>query len=193
MDACSLCARADVGLDRVSGIALCTPCMSVDPSDALAGLGATLSWRTRFLGVPVGGTRMRFGAEVGLRPWSVPFALTAVPELITHKVSKLAIREIEVGDPVFDRAVYLRTSSPPDALRLLSEGVQSALLALLSGVRTNDLGMNLVKVEGSRLQVRVSKLDPLDEAAHQALKLETAALVLHVLQFCADMRKTPSG
>jgi hypothetical protein len=96
-------------------------------------------------------------------------------------VAKLVVSEVQTGDPLFDRRIYVTTDDPDAALAFLGEGAQSALLALLSGVRINETKMNRVAVTPGHIQVRLSKIERLHEAAHLELQLETAALAIHLM------------
>jgi hypothetical protein len=175
MRACSLCTTAYPSdeLDRFSGMDLCSRCRSTDPAAALYVLGIPVEWNLS-LG--------RFCAGAGVGQAQDPdFQLSCVPQSAVHAIMKWVVHEVEVGDPVFDTRIYVRTSDPVRAAELLAdEGVQSALLALLSKVRKNELVGNHVTLKGPNLVVNVRPLEALSPARVVDLKLETAALALHL-------------
>ncbi|MBW2258327.1 MAG: hypothetical protein JRI25_27530 [Deltaproteobacteria bacterium] len=89
--------------------------------------------------------------------------------------------EVEVGEPVFDRKVYVRTSDPARASEVLAnDGVQSALLALLTGVRVNEVVGNHVTLKGPTLTISMKPLGGITPERIQELKTETVALALHL-------------
>jgi len=171
---CALCGAesAQDDLARVSGFDFCATCRSTDPTEALAALGIPVEWDTQM---------MRFCAGLGIPGQAPGFRLRCVPELATHKVWKLVSHEVEVGDPTFDARIYVRTSHPDAAAELLSiEGVQSALLSLLTDVRVNELVGNHVTLEGPTLTISMRPIGGAPPERIQELKLETAALALHL-------------
>jgi hypothetical protein len=174
MEPCALCGAptSSAGLGRVSGLDFCEVCRTCDPTAGLVALGVAVEWNTQL---------MRFSAGLGV-PYQDPgFALKCVPELWAHKVAKLGLQEVEVGDPAFDSRIFVRTNDPEQARAVLaSEGVQSALLALLTGVRTNELVGNHVTLEGPTLLVSTRPLGGLSDDEIQELRLETTALALHL-------------
>ena len=77
--------------------------------------------------------------------------------------------------------MFVRTSDADEAARLLAnEGVQSALLLLLSGLRAGELAGNEVRLDGPTLTVGIRPLDGLSEATVCSLQVATAVLALHV-------------
>ena len=176
---CALCQLPDRGgLLRRSGLDLCTACLSRDPTKALAARGIPAEWDTALL---------RFSAGLGIPGLDPTFTLSCTPEHLGHKVVKLLSHEVQVGDPVFDDRIYVRTSDPVRAEAFLSrEGVQSALLALLGDVRANDLGGNTVSLEGPTLTVGVRPNGGLPPVRVTDLQIETAALALHLLAWGSE-------
>ncbi len=172
MKACTLCRTqtAHDKLDRISGIDVCSNCRNTDPAESLAALGIPVEWDTQL---------MRFCAGLGLPGQDPNFYLKCVPELSFHKLVKVVSSEVEVGEPAFDRQIYVRTSDPVRAEQVLAnEGVQSALLALLTGVRVNELVGNHVTLMGPTLTVSTRPLETMTPERIEDLKLETAALAL---------------
>ena len=174
MACCILCREEHAvrQLDRVSGLDLCAPCRIADPAEALQARGIPVEWSAR-LGW--------FHAGLGLPGADPDFRLVCVPEQLHHKVLKWVVQEVEVGDPVFDRRVYVRTSDPTRARQLLgTEGLQSALLAFLTDVKVNELMANHVTLDGPTLKLGSRPLESLTLDRIQELKIETAALAIHL-------------
>jgi hypothetical protein len=178
--ACRLCTqtlRAEA-LNRVSGIDICEACQLGDPTEGLQSQGIAVEWNIR-LGW--------FSAGLGLAGMPEDFYLSCVPEILHHKALKWVVHEVEVGDPVFDSRVFVRTSDPEMARALLAlEGVQSALLGLLSGVKVNEIVSNHVTLKGPTLTVRVRPMPLISADQVQALKIETSALALLLCGFARE-------
>lgn len=171
---CALCQNQTPAgqLDRFSGVDLCDYCRVTDPSESLARLGFTTEWHVGF---------MRFVASVHLPDQDAEFYLRCAPELLHHKVVKWVVHEVEVGDPIFDKRVFIRTSDPERAsLFLANDGTQSTLLSLLTGLRTNDMIASHVTVERGVLKVNIRPLASRTPEQTQELQLETAVLALHL-------------
>jgi len=174
MKTCALCRKpwpADA-LDRISGLDLCGNCRLDEPTRALGSHGIIVEWDVR-LGW--------FNAGLGLPNADADFHLSCVPEMITHKILKWVVHEVEVGDPAFDKAVYVRTSDRERAAKLLAnEGLQSCMLTFLTAVRVNELASNHVTLKGPTLTLASRPLGSLPPERVQALKVETAVLALHL-------------
>ncbi len=176
MPRCELCSSPALpgGLAPVAGLVICERCRAVDPAPSLAEHGVAVEWDAR-LG--------RFSAGLGIPDQDPKFTVKCVPELWAHKLAKIGIDEVEVGDPSFDGRVFVRTNSPEAAKSIMAgEGVREALLALLGNVRVNELLGNHVTLEGPTLTVSTSPRGGLEEARVQELKLAVAALSLHLLR-----------
>lgn len=172
---CSICRQQTPteALDRLSGLDVCGRCRRRDPAACLREQGLPIEWRL-LMG--------RFCVGAGIGPVEAPeFTLRFTPQLARHAVVKLVVREVEVGDPIFDDRIYVRTSDPERAAALLAdEGLQSAVLALLSDVKLNELKCNYIALEGPRLEVVVRPLAALDPDHVARLQLEAAALALQL-------------
>lgn len=177
MPSCSLC-RASTpssALSRVSGIAVCDPCALRDPADALRAQDIAVQW-------DVSPMLRRFQAGLGIPGQAPDFTLRCTPEMWARKIQKLVSRDFEVGDPLFDDAVWVQTNDVAHADRVLGqEGVQSAVLAFLAQVKTDDMARNEVQLQGATLTIATRPLGPFDDERVGNLKLETAALALHLL------------
>ena len=166
---CSLCACEASPTLRISGLDLCEDCCQADPSEALAQRGLPVEFDDR-LGY--------FSAGAGISHADPEFHISCRPELFVHKLEKLVHAEVQVGDPAFDDRVFIRTSKPGLAAHVLAdEGVQSALLALLSGLMVDDLP-NHVSFETGSLRIQTRPQGGLPPELFQQLKLETAALLV---------------
>jgi hypothetical protein len=173
MTVCALC-QSSGPTSRVSGLDLCDACTLQDPGEALLRLGIASSFKA---------WGMRISAELFVPGMPEGFKLSAGPERLHHALIKLFSTEVEVGDPIFDDRVFLRTNDPERAsLILRNEGVQSAVLALLSDLRQDDMLFNHVTLEGTSLRVSVSPMRGLADDVLQSLTLEIAALAVHLLR-----------
>jgi len=175
MSYCTLCTDelAPSELYRFSGIDLCSHCRDLDPAANLSRQGSPVEWKL-VLG--------RFCAGSSLGTAANPdFRLKCVPQLLRHTIVKMVVPEVEVGDPVFDDRIYVRTSDPKQAVALLApEGVQSAILNLLSDVLHREIACNYISINGQSLSIVVRPLRDLDADLVQEFKLETAALTLQL-------------
>ena len=174
MATCDLCSTASDSLLRAVGLQLCERCHLADPTEALANHHIPAEWDTRLL---------RFSAGLGLPRQDPNFKIRFAPEAWHHTVSKLFVDEVQVGDPLFDDAVFVRTSNESLAREMLaSEGVQSALLMLLSDTRPNELLASHVTLEGPTLTVSLRTNASLTAQRIQELQLATAALAIQFVK-----------
>jgi hypothetical protein len=157
---------------RVSGVDLCSLCRKADPTESLAALGIPVEWDTRL---------MRFSAGLGIPGLDADFRFKCVPELWYHKLIKMVTGDIDIGEPAFDNQIYVRSSDAEAARTLLkNEGVQAALLAMLTGVRVNELAGNHVTLAGPTLTISTRPLGGLPPERITELKVETAVLAIHL-------------
>ncbi len=167
-EACGLCGGSD-GRTTVSGRRLCQLCATTDPTEWLAARGQPTELRK---------ATVRFTAGVHVPGVLEGFRLRCGPERRPHAVAKLLVDEVEVGGPIVDDAVFVRTSDGATAQHnLASEGMQSALLALLSGCRPEAIP-NHVTLEAPTLTVTMSPMPMLDDASWLQHQLETASLAV---------------
>jgi hypothetical protein len=174
---CSLCG-GDGANSRLSGLDLCAECVHQTPTGCLA----EQSIEVRFTGVL--GT---FEAQVRVPGIPADFQLNCRREGWAHQASKLFVHELQLGDPVFDANIFIRTSDPSRAgLLLANEGLQSAVLGLLASVQPSVVAGSFVHVAGETLRV-VSRpvVYHADEDLFLRMKLEVAALALHLRDFFA--------
>jgi hypothetical protein len=167
--ACVLCEGA--ASRREFGFDWCDACARQDPFPALVAKGHAVEWKTA-LG--------RFEAGLGVAGAPEAFELVCTPERLLHAAVKWVVREVEVGDPLFDDAVFVRTSDAERARAVLTEGMQSALLALLGATRPNEIAGNSVRISGPTVIVSVRPLSGLDDDALLTHQRATAALALHL-------------
>lgn len=184
MRGCDLCSFSETGgLEIVSGLRLCRECILEDPTRALAQRGIAPLEGTDPFRKPLG---RAFHASLFLDAHDLGFSLQCLREGLHHKVIKLFSAEFQVGDPIFDDAIYLRTDDPGKAGALLAnQGVQSALLALLGRSPSNDDRANTVLLDRRRIEVRLERVTIHGAGDEQALKLETTALALHAVAAAA--------
>ncbi len=172
MRICSLCQKELIAAeaDRVSGLDICSPCRISEPTDSLMARGIRVEWDVRF---------GWFHAGLGLPGADPDFHLSCVPEMLHHKVIKWVQHEVQVGDPAFDKQIYVRTSDPGRAAQVLAnEGVQSCLLTFLTEVRTNDIKGNHVTLKGPTLTLSSRRLTAPSQEQILELKVETAVLAI---------------
>ncbi len=167
---CALCARVTPGLEPYAGVDLCQSCLSTEPTEGLAAAGIPSEWVVRF---------HRFAAGLGL-PNPPGLTLRCQPYLWYHRLLALFVGRFTVGDPTFDDRVFVKTSGPEEARAVLTEGVQTALLALLGSVKVNDIGGNHVTLNGPTLTVAVRPLGGTSPERVLELKLATASLALQL-------------
>jgi hypothetical protein len=170
---CHLCDTDDADILRISGINFCGPCRATDPRVLLLSHGITLDWNV-MLGW--------LSASIALPPQSKGFALKCVPEQVHTKIMKLLVHEVEVGDPVFDDRIFVRTSDPGRAAETLAnEGVQSAMLYLLSNRNPGRNSMTpRISLDGTTLSARVHAGGGPRSPNAVTTCLELAALALHL-------------
>jgi len=171
---CALCSSplSPATARPLAGLSVCDPCMAMSPDEPLASHGIAVDFRWQML---------RFGASLQIPGVPDDVTFSARPERWTTAVAKLWVAEMEVGDELFDRHIYLRTAGDSAGPLLADEGVQSALLGLLSGTR-QELVPNHVTLHGTLLTVSVRPLVPMGEDGFLERQLLTAALALHVKQ-----------
>jgi len=125
----------------------------------------------------------RFSAGAGIGAYEgADFHLRCVQESGSHTILKWFVHEVQVGDPIFDDRIFVRTSDPARAADVLAHpGIQSALLGLLSHkVHKNEIGGHHVTVKGPTLTVSIRPVPKRTPEQLLELKLETAALALHL-------------
>jgi len=175
---CGLCTAAvtESTARRLAGLSVCDACGLSAPTDALGdqGIGAEFQWRM-----------MRFLASLHIPGVPAGVSFSARPERWMTAVAKLWVAELEVGDDVFDRQIYLRTAGDAAEPLLGEEGVQSALLSLLTGTKP-ELVPNHVTLDGPQLSISVRPLERMGEDGYLERQLMAAALAVHVKRHFAS-------
>ncbi len=174
MTPCALCQEdtAQRDLARVSSLDFCDFCRARDPADALSGHGIHVEWDV---------ASMHFNAGLGIAGQDPDFRLSCVPKVLHHALIDLFSKPHTTGDPIFDGGIRATTNNPDVATAVLGiEGVQSAILSLLGATRVNEMIANHVTITGPTLTISARPLDGLPETRVQDMKLETAALALHL-------------
>lgn len=172
---CDLCKKPGTDIRRVSGLDVCQFLCVEDPKEALQEHhGIACEWDTRML---------RFQAGMGIPDQAPDFSMRLVPKRWPHLFTSYIWPDVDIGDEEFDRRIYVQTSDPDHLKRKLSnEGARSAILAFLSSVRDNELMGNSVALVGPTLTIGVRAQGTYDEDRILELKLEAAALAVHLLQ-----------
>lgn len=169
---CAFCNRPHDQLDRFAGLDICSTCATSDPEPLMLEHGIYIDWNAQL---------QTFSTSASIQGVDHELQLTCSPELLQHKLIKLFVHELEVGDPIFDDQIYLRTNTKARAADLLAnEGVQTALLALLSGVRPGQVFPNHVTLEQGQLTARSIPLEGIGEDKVFDLRKHFAALALHL-------------
>lgn len=181
---CELCGATMGGVPggTVAGLTLCAPCHRGDLQGRLVERGI----RLQCLGTNTHVTGERT-SSLTTRVWgAIPFdlALSAhiSPEDWFRKVQKLFGKELQVGDPAFDDAMYIQTDTP-DALAeaLRSEGLRAAIL---HAVGTDG---RPVEFEGGQASFETHNVATKD-LPH---KLRDLAIILHHLERHALEQRLP--
>ena len=130
---CDICGRPvrRLNLERVCRLDMCSKCTSSNLARKLEARGWSTdvrAWEVQAQGV------IHFIEVMSTRRGrEIPIRASFRPEGITQKAIKLFKREIQVGDPEFDDAVYISTDTPELTAGLLeSEGVKGAILELVA-------------------------------------------------------------
>lgn len=169
---CAFCNQASTQLDRLAGLDVCTTCASSDPEPLMLAHGIYIDWNAQL---------QTYSTSAAIEGIDRELQLTLSPELLHHKLLKLFVEELQVGDPSFDDHIYIRTNTKNRAADLLgNEGVQSALLALLTGVRPGQVFPNHVTLEEGQLTARSIPLQGIDDDKVFELRQHFAALALHL-------------
>ena len=103
-----------------------------------------------------------------------PMPRRCTRQRMRHRVLKLFVHELEVGDPLFDDRVFISTETPEETQRVMDEeGVQSAILALVAGMEDASDHLTLA---GGELTWCLSSRSALDARAWASCQLEFAVL-----------------
>lgn len=176
---CSLCGLEAVSTERVAGLDLCTSCRA-DPEAPLRSHDIVIEW-TVSMGV--------FSASASGARIDPSLGFTCATQGLHHRAIKLFVDEVEVGDPIFDDRVYVRASDREGTAAVLaSEGVQSAILTFLVGMRNDRFVFSHVTVDDGRVTVRAIPMDGVSEDVELELRWNLAALVAHLNGLVAPRR-----
>lgn len=130
---CDICGRpsTQTALRQICNIDVCTKCFRGDLSKQIESRGWKIDvnmWEVQAQGVIryVEVTCTRKGGDV-------PIKASFRPEHLPQKAIKLFKREIQVGEPEFDDAIYISTDTPELTAKLLEQkGVKGAIMALVA-------------------------------------------------------------
>jgi len=174
---CELCLEYldDGQLNRHSGIDLCDRCLEGDVMSRVRPRGFHFDVETWKTTSTDSNNRKKTWYNVrvtGSLPDDPPVDAAFCSEGLLEKIAKLFRKEIQVGDPLFDDYVYVRTDTPEATERLLeSEGAQMAIMEFV----TSD---GLVSIDSGRVSARRSDVDKMPDT--DSMYLNTA-LLLHFL------------
>ena len=178
---CGLCGApldADEGA-AAAGMRLCTPCHDGRFADRLARRGFRLQCLAQVYhsaGEHGGGKSRRV---MGAIPYDLELTANFSPEDWLSKLGKLFKKELQVGDPAFDAAVYVRTDHRETLAQALEDLDFRATVEY--AVRTTGTG---IVVDGGRAALEWTAV-PVEEVP-QALRC--IALLLHCLERLARER-----
>ncbi|MBN1770481.1 MAG: hypothetical protein JXB32_04400 [Deltaproteobacteria bacterium] len=178
---CELCGHplgADGGVDA-AGTRLCTPCHNGRFADRLVARGFRLQCLAQAFhaaGEHGGGLTRRV---MGALPYELELTANLSPEDWLSKIGKLFKKELQVGDPEFDAAVYVRTDHREALAGALRDPAFRA--AVLYAVRTTETA---IVIEGNRVELESTAV-PVEQVP-QALRC--VALLLHHLERLALAR-----
>lgn len=178
---CELCGDpldADGGAEA-AGMRLCSACHAGRFGDRLARRGFRLQCLAQVYhaaGEHGGGKSRRV---MGALPYDLELTANFSPEDWLSKIGKLFKKELQVGDPDFDAAVYVRTDHREALAEALGDPAFRAVV--LHAVRTTGTA---IVVEGGRAALEWTAV-PVEEVP-QALRC--IALLLHGLERLARKR-----
>ena len=187
---CQLCQASltPSELNRVSGVDLCGLCVGASLTGSLPMVGVSLAVEEQRR---VEGRLYRYRAKLifdpplsSLRSFSLSFSREAGLSRLTNWLRS----EIQVGDPLFDDNVTIRAqkSGREGVKRLLqSEGLQSAVLALVSGM---DGGGDSLRIQSGTVSWGCSRRMPYAADEWQMMMLELVALAIHLRRSDQDGR-----
>ena len=144
---CGLCgAQLEQGqAQRYAAEDLCEPCFGGQPGQRLEARGIRLqqlTFVTRTRGEHK--TRCDFKTIRGVARGAQQLEASFSREGLGSKIGKLFRPELQVGDPLFDDDVYIRTDDPDALGRLLrSPGLQSVLHNAISELADHELPLRL--------------------------------------------------
>ena len=187
---CHLCqtSLSAMELNRVSGVNFCGLCASTSLAGSLPVIGAHLAvQRGRSFETNTTTYRAQLTFEPVLSSIRV-FNLSFSREGMLSRVTNWLRSEIQVGDPLFDTNVTIRTKkSGRDGVKQLlqSEGLQSAILALVSGM---DGESNALRFQNGEVTWVCSRRIPYAADEWQMIGLELVALAIHLRRGEQDER-----
>lgn len=189
-DCCELCTTTveEGAAQQHCGHVLCPACLAGSVGDRLADRALRIQQLRRvYIGPGAGvGDRSNFVSQIhGAVPVALDLRATFSREDVLTRVGKLFRRELQVGDPLFDDRVHIRTDNP-DLLGQLLRG-NERLQSLIRGVVEQA---DSLEIRGNRLRVTLRK-----QVSEAGLRRD-AALVLHHLAGLAERTgaaETPVG
>lgn len=178
---CAFCGepQAPAQLRREFELDFCEGCASGRAESKLRARGHSLitrEWTTRVR--TNNSSHTIHHMSIDARP-PAPIEVTVrfTREHALHRLLKLFRHEVEVGDPLFDDFVYVKTRERPQAQALLrSSGVQSTLIDLVGRYDSIDLARGSVQIRHAATE-QVLAADAM---------LAACALLVHLERIAAD-------
>lgn len=173
---CGICdEQYSGGSVRIAGMDVCPRCEIGNVLRILQTRGYALDikiWQTENSNPRSGGPNVWYHIRLlGRTPVQTDLHVRFSRENILDKVAKIFTREIQVGDPLFDDMIYVRSKeSSPVRGFLASEGVQSAVMEMV-GSRGS------LTIEGDLVRLKATEETALDE---QRFTLHAAALLKYM-------------
>lgn len=119
-------------------------------------------------------------------PYVLGLEATFSREGLFHKIGKLVKPEIQTGDELFDRALFIDTTTPDRAADLLtSDGPRSAILELLSNVES-------LRIEGNTICVTLFGTMANDPPPVRDIRRDLAVLLGWMARYAVERGLPPA-
>lgn len=169
-------------LNRVSGLDFCSACFLHELSGHVPSVGMTVT-SVRPI---VQGNNLKHSIELVIH--DAPARLLRLSwrlrrERLFQQVRNRLLGEPQVGDPLFDQVVSIEETSPEEiALLTQSEGIQSALLSLVSHMEGSR---DVIRLHEASLLWACTRNAPYTEEEWRLVMLECFAVGILLRQLCA--------
>jgi len=170
----------------VCGLDLCHDCYNADLTNRAKSWGWSLSVnlydRTLY---DRAGEKTVHHAELdaSITPATGPMKISFEREGLKSDIAKVLVREIQVGDPLFDKAIWIRTKTREPAEEFLKqEGVQTAIMGLGVGGK--------LEIDGGTVVAHAMDDFGID---YQRYLLEAVALLYYLHRFNSTWAEDHEG